>query len=71
MDTLYTFWDNIIHYKTKSIHFLGLKNSATKLKARPALANGPEHIAQIVELPLGTNAVRGSGLYAFGLGFRV
>ena len=30
MDTLYTFWDNITHYKTKSVHFLGLMNSATK-----------------------------------------
>ena len=32
MDTLYTFGDNIPHYKTKSVHFLGLMNSATKLK---------------------------------------
>ena len=32
MDTLYTFWDNIIHYKTKSVRFLGLMNSATKSK---------------------------------------
>ena len=31
MDTLYTFWDNITHYKTKSVHFLGLMNSATKI----------------------------------------
>ena len=30
MDTLYTFWDNIIHYKTESAHVLGLMNSATK-----------------------------------------
>ena len=30
MDTLYTFWDNITHYKTESVHFLGLMNSATK-----------------------------------------
>ena len=30
MDTLYTFEDNITHYKTKSVHFLGLMNSATK-----------------------------------------
>ena len=30
MDTLYTFWDNITHYETKSVHFLGLMNSATK-----------------------------------------
>ena len=29
MDTLYTFWDNITHYKTKSVDFL-LMNSATK-----------------------------------------
>ena len=30
MDTLYTFWDNTTHYKTKSVHCLGLMNSATK-----------------------------------------
>ena len=30
MDTLNTFWDNTTHYKTKSVHFLGLTNSATK-----------------------------------------
>ena len=24
MDTLYTFWDNISHYKTESVDFLGL-----------------------------------------------
>ena len=30
MDTLYTFWDNSTHYKTESVNFLGLMNSATK-----------------------------------------
>ena len=30
MDTLYTFWVNITHYKTESVHFWGLMNSATK-----------------------------------------
>ena len=30
MDTLYTFWDKIAHYKTESVHFMGLMNSATK-----------------------------------------
>ena len=30
MDTLFTFWDDITHYKTKSVHFLGLMNSAFK-----------------------------------------
>ena len=29
MDTLYTFRDNITHYKTESVNFLGLMNSAT------------------------------------------
>ena len=33
MDTRYTFWDNITHYKTESVHFGGLKNSATKARA--------------------------------------
>ena len=32
MDTLYTFWDNSTHYKTESVIFLGLMNSATKLR---------------------------------------
>ena len=31
MDRLYTFWDNITQYKTESVHFLGLMNSATKI----------------------------------------
>ena len=31
MDTLYTFWVNITHYKTDSVHFLGLMNSANKI----------------------------------------
>ena len=31
MDTLYTFLDNTTHYKTRSVHFLGLMNSATKM----------------------------------------
>ena len=30
MDTLYTVWDSITRYKTESVHFLGLMNSATK-----------------------------------------
>ena len=30
MDTLYTFWDHITYYKTESVHFWGLMNSATK-----------------------------------------
>ena len=28
---LKTFWDNITHYKTKSVHLLGLMNPATKV----------------------------------------
>ena len=31
VDTLCTCWDNLSHYKTKSVDFLGLMNSATKL----------------------------------------
>ena len=30
MDTLYPFWHNVTHYKTKSVHLLGLMNSATE-----------------------------------------
>ena len=29
----YAFWDNITHSKNYSVHFLGLLNSATKLRA--------------------------------------
>ena len=32
MDTLYTSWENIMHYKIKSVHFGGLLNSATKFR---------------------------------------
>ena len=31
MDTLDTVWGNITHYKTESVHFWGLMNSAIKL----------------------------------------
>ena len=31
MDTLYTVGDNNTHSKTKSVHFLGRMNSATKI----------------------------------------
>ena len=32
MDALYTFWDNIARYKTESVFFWGLMNSATKVQ---------------------------------------
>ena len=35
MDTLYTFWDNTTHYKTKSVHVFGLMNSATRENRGP------------------------------------
>ena len=42
MDTLYTFRENITHRKAKSVHVLGLMNSATKLQARLELGvSGP------------------------------
>ena len=31
MDTFYTFLENITYYKTESVHFWGLMNSATKI----------------------------------------
>ena len=42
VDTLYTFWDHITHYKTESVHFLGLMNSATKfdIESRPPVVGG-------------------------------
>ena len=30
MDKFYTFWDNLTHHKTESVHFLGLMDSATR-----------------------------------------
>ena len=38
MDTLYTFWDSLTHYKTESVHFLKLMNSALRLLVSPAVA---------------------------------
>ena len=40
MDTLYIFWDNITHYNIKSVHVLGLMNSATKVVLRDLLKRG-------------------------------
>ena len=37
MDTLYTSGDNVTHYKTESVHFLGLMNSATKVRIEQRL----------------------------------
>ena len=34
MDTLYTFWDDITHYKTENVYFFGLMNSATIVNPR-------------------------------------
>ena len=39
MDTLYTFWDNITHYKTESVHFLVLMNSATEIPRAQAVGD--------------------------------
>ena len=38
MDTLYTFGDSSTHYKIESGHFLGLMNSATKIRAVEVVA---------------------------------
>ena len=46
MDTLYTFWQNITHYKTKSVHFLELMNSATK--SRVWFSTGRSTLLKIV-----------------------
>ena len=37
MHTLYTFWDNTTHYKTESVHFGGLMNSATRAPLKGSL----------------------------------
>ena len=40
MDTLYSFWDHITHYKTESVNFLGFMNSATKVLGRSEEVEG-------------------------------
>ena len=50
MDTLYTFWDNMTHYKTESVYFLGLMNSATKNLRVPC------------QVPLSETRISGLGL---------
>ena len=39
MSTLHTFWDAIIPYRTESVHFLGLMNSATRFGALGGLGS--------------------------------
>ena len=52
MDTLYTFLDNITHYETKSLHFWGLVNSATKgPESGSVLVFGPVSL-RVVVLPV-------------------
>ena len=46
MDTLYTFWDSITHYKTESVHFLGLMNSATRSRKRATTTKKTKGIVQ-------------------------
>ena len=42
VDTLYTFWDNTTHYRTKSVHILGHMNSATKKRATSPKPHTPK-----------------------------
>ena len=51
MDTLFTFWDDITHYKAKTVHFWGLMNSATKVIG---LLNHREFVVMLFALcPIG------------------
>ena len=76
MDTLYTFRANITHYKTKSVHFWGPMNSATKLVQGSwgILVHRNELIASVcagdLQLPdySGTSSFKGLGFRVFGLG---
>ena len=52
MDPLYTFWDNITHYRVESVHFLGLMNSATKKGLGGAYGPSGFCTAPIMELLL-------------------
>ena len=40
MSMLYTFWDHVTYYKTESVHFWGLMNSATKRDLLALLLEG-------------------------------
>ena len=55
MDTLYTFGENITHYKTDSVYFWGLMNSATKITTYTILGdsivNGPPNPILIIKAP--------------------
>ena len=55
MDTLYTFGDNITHYKTEGVHCLGLMNSATKywMTSQPIDLDHPGPEADYLQHPEG------------------
>ena len=51
MDTFYTFWDNVTHYKTESRHFWGLTNSATKFRSLTPESEKPKPPAPVPSGP--------------------
>ena len=64
LDTLYTFWDNITHYKTESVHFWGLMNSATEsFSGNPKARHG-----KLVEVQVRPQAEAPRNLKLFGFG---
>ena len=54
MAALYTFGDNITHYKTKSVHCWGLMNSATKSDEETTKALVPQSDKRSGLVPLGS-----------------
>ena len=50
MDTLYIFGDNITHYKTESVHFWGLINSATKWRIRDLESTGMNTLVGVIDI---------------------
>ena len=77
MDTLYTFWGDITHYKTESVHFLGRMDPATKLHrllVRKHPVQGVEGFRdfRVLGFGFGVAGLRfwGLGLEVEGLGFR-
>ena len=50
MDTLYTFWDNLTHYETKSVHFWGAYELLPTMKRKVYTFGGLMNSATVVGL---------------------
>ena len=64
MDTLYTFGDNSTHYKTESVSFWGLMNSATKIAIEPTWGFMSSYISRFISRATILFIARIRGLYS-------